>query len=150
MHVRVRRPGARATRVLFERVPAWMAGRCLGRLWTCTSVVVATVAVVLGLCASGIPRQLGFFSWLAAQVPQLSGMSPAFTEGIEPGFDFESFSAIDLSGKTAVVTGANSGLGFATSLHLARQGASVVLLGSARRVRYWKSERGSSLGSVRP
>jgi len=34
---------------------------------------------------------------------------------------------IDLSQKVAIVTGANSGLGFQTALNLARQGAHVIL-----------------------
>ena len=35
---------------------------------------------------------------------------------------------VDMSGKTCIVTGANSGLGFATSVHLAELGASVIMV----------------------
>jgi NAD(P)-dependent dehydrogenase (short-subunit alcohol dehydrogenase family) len=85
--------------------------------------------LLVGAFVAGIPRQLGFYPWISKNFidDRLVGLGPAFHDGISWNFDFERLAAIDLSGQLAVVTGANSGLGFSTSLHLARQGARVVM-----------------------
>jgi NAD(P)-dependent dehydrogenase (short-subunit alcohol dehydrogenase family) len=54
-------------------------------------------------------------------------MTAAFTP-LEWGYTYEQFnSEVDLTGKTAIVTGGNSGIGYYAALHLARKGANVVL-----------------------
>jgi NAD(P)-dependent dehydrogenase (short-subunit alcohol dehydrogenase family) len=87
------------------------------------------LAVLVWLFVTGVPRQFGFYTWLASISPdaRFVGMSPAFNDGIAWNFDYTQLAAIDLTGQRALVTGANSGLGFSTSMHLARQGATVIM-----------------------
>ena len=54
-------------------------------------------------------------------------MLPLFHHGIPWQFTFEDLDSINLSGQTAIVTGANAGIGYALSEHLYRMGAEVTL-----------------------
>eukprot|EP00949_MAST-11_sp_MAST-11-sp1_P004347 g4347.t1 len=57
----------------------------------------------------------------------LRGTIPLLAPRETWGFSFEELSKIDLSGKVALVTGANVGLGFETAKHLAMNGAKTLL-----------------------
>ena len=91
----------------------------------------ATIAAVaVGLLLSSIPTKLGFYRWLATRDPSNPrgiGMFPAWNYGVEWGYTFEQLYRSDLTGQTAIVTGANAGIGYEISLALARLGASVTL-----------------------
>lgn len=91
------------------------------------TIGIALIGVFLGLLFSPIPTRLGFYRWIASRAPMLTGFTPAFHYGVEWGYTFEELYQADLTGQTAIVTGANSGVGFETSLALARLGASVTL-----------------------
>ena len=92
------------------------------------ATLVGILAVLIGLLFSPIPRNLGLYRWLASRTPHLVGLTPAFlADDGEWGYTFEELYASDLTGQNALVTGANSGVGFETSLALARLGASVTL-----------------------
>lgn len=99
------------------------------KLLTAGAVLVALFAVLLGLLFSPIPSNLGLYRWLATKDPSFIGLAPAFVRGDEWGYMFEQLYSADndLTGQTALVTGANSGVGYETSLALARLGASVTL-----------------------
>ena len=99
----------------------------MGKLLTICAALVAVVAVLVGLLFSPIPRNLGLYKWLANRDPSLLGLTPAFSDGRPWGYTFEELYANDLTGQNALVTGANSGVGYETSLALARLGASVTL-----------------------
>lgn len=90
----------------------------------------AVAAVTVGLLLSPIPTKLGFYRWWATRDPSNPrgiGLFPAWNYGIEWGYTFEELNASDLTGQTAIVTGANSGIGYEIALALARLGASVIL-----------------------
>jgi len=55
------------------------------------------------------------------------GFAPFLHRGVPWQFTFEDLDSIDLSGQTALVTGANAGIGYAMSEHLYRMGAEVTL-----------------------
>merc|ERR1712129_164169 len=68
--------------------------------------------------------------WLAHVGPGTRGfigLSPAFMLLEEYKYSFEEVSRTDITSQTAIVTGANSGMGYWASLHLARQGAAVIM-----------------------
>lgn len=55
------------------------------------------------------------------------GFTPAYHHGVPWQFTFEDLDSIDLSGQTAIVTGANAGIGYAVSEHLFKLGADVTM-----------------------
>ncbi|GAX26371.1 hypothetical protein FisN_2Hh211 [Fistulifera solaris] len=73
-----------------------------------------------------IPRHIGVYRLLKQCAPPLEGLSPAFAD--EPwGFSFEDLNKQNLSGQRALVTGANSGIGYEVARQLAKLGAEVTL-----------------------
>lgn len=95
----------------------------------CGTIFALVVAMLIGSVIAGVPTKLGLYKWLAfsADNHRYIGLAPAFHAGIEWGMTFEELATIDLTGQTALVTGANAGLGYAMTMELARQGASVVM-----------------------
>lgn len=90
------------------------------------AVVALLVSVVIGLFMAGVPKRLGFFAWWTRTNPQITHLLPVFVEDdYQWGYHFTQLP--DLTGKKALVTGANSGTGYWTALILTRAGASVTL-----------------------
>jgi len=92
---------------------------------TLLSISVALFAIFLGLLFSGALVSTGLFTYLDATNVQLRGVAPAFHAKEPWGFTLKEMP--DLTGRTALVTGANSGLGYWTALHLAAANAEVIL-----------------------
>jgi retinol dehydrogenase-14 len=93
-------------------------------------LIAALIAVLIGVfCFSSIPTKLGFYRELANYVayPAMIGYIPAFNYGVPWKYTFEELYKSDLTGQKAIVTGANSGIGYEISLALARQGAKVTM-----------------------
>ena len=95
-----------------------------------TSVIAAFLAIVAGTLQSGLFAWLGGFAALdQLRIPSkgavLMGMVPALHAGVPWGFTLADMP--DLAGHVAVVTGANTGIGYWTARHLADAGATVVL-----------------------
>jgi retinol dehydrogenase-14 len=89
---------------------------------------VGFVAVIVGLLFSSIPANLGFYRWLVTIEPAYTALSPAFLpDDYKWGYTFEQLHNNDLTGQHAIVTGANSGVGYESALALAKLGASVTL-----------------------
>jgi len=85
-----------------------------------SAFLAAALAVLAGMMHAG---RLRFIAPYFAMLHQNIGMSPAVW-GDKPWL-YEYTSLPRLDGKVAIVTGANSGVGFWTAVHLARQGAHV-------------------------
>ena len=95
----------------------------------CCSITGALLAVLVGLLYSGVLVRMGVFQWIddldpagrglrwRGETPWLVPTPWAYSEGQIP----------QLEGKVIVVTGANSGLGYWTTRHLAHRGATVIL-----------------------
>ncbi|CAB9513279.1 Short-chain dehydrogenase TIC 32, chloroplastic [Seminavis robusta] len=93
------------------------------------AVVVALIAAVVGIFGyTSIPTELGLYSALASFHPPSVGLTPALTYGIPWGFTWDEFYQQNLTGQTAMVTGANSGIGLDLASSLAKVGADVVML----------------------
>ena len=91
------------------------------------AVFAVPVAVLVGLLLSPIPGKSGFYKWLTSLDPRLVGAAPAFVAREDWGYTFEQLSKHDLTGQRAIVTGGNSGTGFATALELAKLNAIVTI-----------------------
>lgn len=90
----------------------------------CSTLVVALVAIFLGALFGGHLSSLGpLMNVLSPEGHQSAlGLLPATIKG---DWHFAYDKIPDLTGKVALVTGANSGVGYWTALHLARKGAEV-------------------------
>ncbi|KAL7520385.1 hypothetical protein ACHAWX_005112 [Stephanocyclus meneghinianus] len=86
----------------------------------------AIVAIGVGLLFSPLSRKYALFQWLIYLIPPIIGLVPATTP-LKWGYTFEQLQQVDLRGQVALVTGANSGIGFEISRALSRQGASVTM-----------------------
>jgi len=101
----------------------------LGKIFTCGTAAALVFSVAIGLFLSGVPRQLGFFTIMPGLLEGhgLYGLVPAFIDGVPWGYTFDDLSKVRLDGQNALVTGANAGIGFSLSRHLAKQGATVYM-----------------------
>lgn len=103
---------------------------CFKSIVKCGAVLTVLVAVLIGCIIAGVPTQLGFYKWIAhynPENPAWIGMSPSFHDGVAWKYTWDDFSAVDLTGQTALVTGANAGVGYAMAIELAKQGATLVM-----------------------
>lgn len=93
------------------------------------AICVALVAVVLGVVYSGFLAHSGALQWVDTWDPKGRGMRfLGETPWLVPQpWRFNTSDIPDLTGKTIVLTGANSGLGYWTAVHLFRANATVVL-----------------------
>lgn len=85
--------------------------------------------MLVGIIISPLPKNVGLYRFLASRNPALIGLTPAFHHGTEWEYTFERLykDCAKLSGQNALVTGANSGVGFETAKALAKCGVSVTL-----------------------
>lgn len=102
---------------------------CISKIFKCGSVLTLLFAVFVGLLVNGNLQKWGLFSSLVHYKHELVGMGPAFmtAEELSKAWDYSDIPAESLKGKVALVTGANVGLGYYTSMHLAMKGAHVVM-----------------------
>ena len=99
-------------------MPSSLLSRC--------AVIGAVIALLVSLIISGTFARLGLFRLIARYVPRTIGLTPAFAS--EPwAFTHADVALLSLKGQHALITGANSGVGFETALALARRGAHVAL-----------------------
>ena len=80
------------------------------------AILFLLAAIITRVVFTPIPTKLGFYRYIASRSPQMIGLTPAFAYGIEPGYTFEKLYENNLTGKNALVTGANSGIGYEISL----------------------------------
>ena len=73
--------------------------------------VVAFISMLMGVVLfTPIPKQLGVYRWYATRIDHsFIGMAPAFLYNVPYGFTLDELYSLNLTGQTAVVTGANSG-----------------------------------------
>ena len=90
---------------------------------SCCGLVFLVLA--LGAIVFRIPGRIGLNDRVFTSNPAYVGALPAFAS--EWGYTFEQLYQNDLTGQTALVTGANSGVGYEIALALARLGATVTL-----------------------
>ena len=101
-----------------------------GKAGCCCAVFVVSVSVLLGCFHLGALRSLGVYQLQGRfgdkfNNHQWLGLSPVIYGNTPWAYEYSMLP--DLGGKVALVTGANSGVGYWTALHLARKGAHVVL-----------------------
>ncbi len=94
------------------------------------SILGGGSAIIIGLFLSPIPQNIGFYRFLATHNVNLIGLGPAFVHGIPWSYTFDELynsCSSQISGQNALVTGANSGVGYETAKALAKCGVNVTL-----------------------
>lgn len=86
---------------------------------------MALFAVLVGCLVADVPGQLGLWRYLD-KLPYTKGITPWIHDG-PWGFNHSTLSSSALVGRTILVTGANTGLGYASVEYLALHGASVIM-----------------------
>ena len=94
---------------------------------TLVSLTVGLAAIGVGLLLSPIATQTGIFRHVPLLHPSLIGLIPAVTPKDQWRYTFQQFNDVDLRGQNALITGANSGLGFSVAKMLSERGAAVTL-----------------------
>ena len=81
------------------------------------SYLVAFLSILLGVVLfTPFPKHLGLYRWFATNVDhRFIGLAPAYVYNMPYGFTLEELYSINLTGQSAIVSGANSGIGFAMS-----------------------------------
>lgn len=103
----------------------------IGAVGKLVLVLVTATSVFVGFLLSPLSGKIGFHAWLARVDVRSTGLAPILHNGVEWGYDvgrlYAEGTERSLRGQTALITGANSGVGFETALALARLGVSVTL-----------------------
>ena len=94
------------------------------------AVSIAVVATLLGLLTSGVlSKYTPIFVWLdqyeTSRGQYFKGLFPATHRDVPWGYTFEELRETKLNGNVVLVTGANSGLGYWSALHIATTDATV-------------------------
>ena len=99
-------------------------------MWRKLTIFIAIFSSLIGVFLSPIPRNLGFYSYIAKLFPCFVGLSPAFHYGIEWNYTYDELykTCPRIQGQRAIVTGANSGVGFETCKVLAECGVHVTMV----------------------
>mmetsp|Transcript_24181 Transcript_24181/g.36018 ORF Transcript_24181/g.36018 Transcript_24181/m.36018 type:complete len:378 (+) Transcript_24181:131-1264(+) len=97
--------------------------------FTLVSSIGAFIAITVGIIISPLPKQLGFYRFVASKHIPFVGLTPAFHHGIEWQYTFEELYDYcpQIKGQTALITGANSGVGFETARALAKCGVDITM-----------------------
>ncbi len=90
------------------------------------AILAAIAAIGVGLLVSPLSRQYPIFHWINFISSSHTRVLPVLAP-MPWGYTFEQLQQTDLAGQTALVTGANSGIGFEIARALSQQGASVTL-----------------------
>lgn len=100
-------------------------------LCKCVATTIGVVAVLLGGLLSGEFARMGVIRFIVENVvdsPSPKGIWPATVDlAAKEHWTYDEITEESLKGKVAIVTGGNAGLGYHTSLELARKGATVVM-----------------------
>jgi NAD(P)-dependent dehydrogenase (short-subunit alcohol dehydrogenase family) len=89
---------------------------------------VGIISILIGIVLfTAIPKQLGLYRFHATIDHSFVGFTPAHLYNIPYGFTINELYSLNLTGQTAIVTGANSGIGYAIAEALYTLGADVTM-----------------------